>query len=158
MKIRIFAGLVGAILLADTVQAQPREVEPSDLRACRNEMSEAKRLRCYDLALDTALGVDEKLMARREEFRRGRFGLPVDDTGMRLTELQATVSRVDEDLRRGGVILALDNGQVWQLLSDGGLRTSYRPGMTVVITESRMGGYRLRVPEKTGFRGIARIR
>lgn len=121
-------------------------------------MDEAKRLSCYDQALDRVLGVDSDLLVKREDFRRGRFGLPVGDAGLRLTELTATVSSVDDDARRGEVVLALDNGQVWQLLSDGGLRAMYKAGMTVVISESRMGGYRLRVPNKTGFRGIIRIR
>lgn len=158
MKFPLIFTFAGAAMLANTAQARQADGSLSDLRVCRDEMDDSKRLRCFDRALDVVLGVDEKLVAKREEFRKGRFGLPVDDSGMRLTELQATVSHADEDLRRGGVVLALDNGQVWQLLSDGGLRTSYRPGMTVVISEGRMGGYRLRVPDKTGFRGVVRIR
>lgn len=157
MKFTLIAAFAGAAVLASPAQAQQTGAPLSDLRICRDEMDDSKRLRCFDRALDTVFGVDEKLVAKREEFRKGRFGLPVDDSGMRLTELQATVSQADENLRRGGVILTLDNGQVWQLLSDGGLRTSYRPGMTVVISEGRMGGYRLRVPDKTGFKGVLRI-
>lgn len=158
MRLPILATLAGAAFLGSSVQAQQAGVSLSDLRICREEMDDSKRLRCFDRALDTVLGVDEKLGAKREEFRKGRFGLPIDDTGMRLTELQATVSQADEDLRRGSVVLTLDNGQAWQLLSDGGLQMSFRPGMTVVISEGRMGGYRLRVPDKTGFRGVLRIR
>lgn len=128
------------------------------LLACRQIDDGGDRLACFDRAMDTLYGVDEALAERRAEQKQARFGLPVDDKGMQLTELEAVVTEVDENLRFGRVLIALDNGQVWQLLSSGGLRARLKPGMQVVISESGTGGYRVRVPEKTGFKGVIRVR
>lgn len=155
------AGFLALVQTASVVSAQsgsPPAVLLEDLKVCQAEMSDAKRLRCYDARLDDALGVDEALSARREQFRRDRFGLPVDDSGLQMTKLEATVRAVDQDLRRNTTVLELDNGQVWQLQSDGGLRATFQPGMAVIISEKAMGGYRIRIPEKAGFRGASRIR
>ncbi len=138
--------------------AQDMPAPESSIEECRAIGSDSKRLRCYDAALDALYGVDEELQAKREEYRRDRFGLPVDDSGMQLTELEAIVTEVDEDLRSGITAIALDNGQVWQLNSTGGLRARFRPGMNVVISESGTGGYRIRIPDKSGFKGVNRIR
>ena len=128
------------------------------LETCRAEMSDAKRLRCYDQALDTALGVDEKIVAKREEFKRQRFGLPVDDNGMRMLELEATIRSVDVNMRKDITVIELDNGQMWQLTASGGLRNGFEPGAKVIVTDSGVSGYRIRIPDKTGFRGIIRVR
>lgn len=152
----ISACVVG--LSALPVSAQETAAANSALEECRAIGSDSKRLKCYDAALDAIYGVDEELQAKREEYRRDRFGLPVDDSGMQLTELEAVVAEVDENIRTGATSIALDNGQVWQLNSTGGLRASFRPGMTVIISESGTGGYRIRIPEKTGFKGVNRVR
>ena len=144
-------------LLPVAAQAQ----DPSDgakLLECRAVAKGSDRLKCYDAALDEMYGVDEELQAKREKDKRDRFGLPVDDDGLQLTELTATITEVDANMRFGTTTIALDNGQAWQLLSSGGLRTTMRTGMTVTISESRTGGYRLRVEDKNGFRGVTRVR
>ena len=145
-------------LVAFPAGAQDVAGAASALEECRAIGSDSKRLQCYDAALDAMYGVNEELQAKRAQYRRDRFGLPVDDNGTQLTELEAIVSEVDEDLRTGAVTVALDNGQVWQLNSTGGLRARFRPGMTVVINESGTGGYRIRIPDKTGFKGVNRVR
>lgn len=150
------AGLTVATLVPATLHAQA--VPALDLTECRAIGSDEKRLECYDRELDSFYGVDEALEEKRAAYRRERFGLPTDDSGMQLTELEATVAAVDADMRTGVTILALDNGQQWQLTSSGGLRTTFKPGMTVIISESGTGGYRVRVPDKTGFKGIVRSR
>lgn len=156
-RLPITIGLAAALL---TAPALARDAEPGKamLEECRAIGSDSKRLKCYDAALDAIYGVDEKLEAARAEYRRDRFGLPVDDSGTQLTELEAVISEVDENIRNGLTSIALDNGQVWQLTSTGGLRTRMKPGMTVVIAESGTGGYRLSVPEKTGFKGVVRVK
>lgn len=148
-------GLVASVAVAQS--PTPATLTPA-LEACRAEMNDGKRLRCYDQALDTALGVDEKIVARREEFKRERFGLPVDDNGMRMLELESTVRAVDVNMRRDLTTIELDNGQVWRLTSSGGLRASFDPGTKVVVTDSGVSGYRIRIPGKTGFKGIIRVR
>lgn len=151
-------GLIVAALVAFPAAASAQDGGSQALLECREIGSDKDRLRCYDEALDAQYGVSEELKEKRAQYRRDRFGLPVDDSGMRMTELEAVVSGVDEDLRSGMITFGLDNGQVWRLTSSGGLRARIKPGMTVIISESGMGGYRVRVPEKTGFKGVIRVR
>ncbi len=145
------------MLLAVPASAQESSTDAT-LKECRAIGSDSKRLRCYDRTLDELYGVDEELQEKRAEYKRERFGLPVDDSGNRLTELEAAITEVDENLRTGVTFIALENGQVWQLLSSGGLRARFRNGQKVTITESRTGGYRLRLENRKGFKGVKRIR
>jgi hypothetical protein len=144
-------------MTATAQTGEPAQLGPA-LQVCRGEADDSRRLACYDQVLDRVLGVDPALVATREAYRRERFGLPVDSDGSRMTELTTTIAAVDEDIRRGTSVVTLENGQVWSLLSGGGLRASMKPGMTVSISASGIGGYRLRVPGKPGFRGVARVR
>lgn len=153
------SSVVALSLIAVPVFAQASDREAAEpLMVCRVIDDRSDRLECFDRAMDTLYGVDEVLAKRRDEQRQARFGLPVDDQGMQMTELTAVITEVDEDLRSDRISIALDNGQVWRLLSSGGLRTRFKPGMQVVISESGTGGYRVRLPEKTGFKGVARVR
>ena len=138
--------------------SQDASLPAESLQECREIDGGAERLECYDSALDAIYGIDENVEAKRAEYRRKRFGLASDEQGMEITELTATVSRVDEDLRTRATIVELENGQAWQLTSTGGLRARFVPGLTVVISESGTGGYRIRIPGKTGFKGVNRIR
>ena len=149
--------LSGMALLAWNAAAASAQDSDAALQECRAIGDDAARLTCYDKALDAQFGVDQALEAKRAQNRRDRFGLPVDSSGLQLTELEAIVAEVDEDLRTGSTLIVLDNGQVWQLTGGGGLRARMKPGMTVVISESGTGGYRLRVPDKPGFKGITRV-
>lgn len=151
-------GLIFAACLAVPSIAMAQEAPGKDLLDCRAIGGDKDRLECYDQALDTQYGVDEVLQEKRAEYRRERFGLPVDGTGIQITEMEAVVTAVDADLRTNITVIALDNGQEWRLTSNGGLRTPFKTGMTVVISESRTGGYRVRVPGKTGFKGIVRLK
>lgn len=152
------SGLVFAACLSLPALAMAQEAPSQDLLECRAIGSDKDRLRCYDRALDEQYGVDEELQEKRAQYRREKFGLPVDDSGFQLTELEATIADVESDMRTGQTTIALDNGQHWRLTSNGGLRATMKPGMAVVISESGTGGYRIRVPEKTGFRGVVRVR
>ncbi len=156
-RMLILSSLLGTLAALPASAQEVPNASPA-LEECRAIGSDSDRLRCYDTALDAIYGVDEELEAKREQFRRDRFGLPVGDNGVQLTALEATVAAVDENIRTGIIVVTLDNGQVWQLTSTGGLRARFRPGMAVVISESGTGGYRIRIPEKTGFRGVNRIR
>jgi|TARA_R110000751_G_scaffold2018_11_gene9296 hypothetical protein len=135
-----------------------QEAPSPALLDCRAIGSDDDRLECYDEALDAQYGVDEELVEKRAKYRRERFGLPVDSSGMRMTELEATVAEVDANLRTRQTTVALDNGQVWQVLSTGGLRAQFKPGQSVTISESATGGYRIRIADKKGFKGVARVR
>ncbi|MBO9503496.1 hypothetical protein J7348_02560 [Qipengyuania flava] len=135
-----------------------QETPSKDLLDCRAIGSDDDRLACYDAALDAQYGVDEELVEKRKEYRRQRFGLPVDSSGARMTELEAIVAAVDSNLRTRQTTVALDNGQEWQVLSTGGLRAQFKPGQSVTISESATGGYRIRIADKKGFKGVSRVR
>lgn len=152
------SGLLFATLVTIPVAVAAQEAPSSAILECRAIGSDEDRLRCYDKALDDQYGVDEELQEQRAEYRRQRFGLPVDSSGFEITELEASIAGVDSDMRTGVTTIALDNGQHWRLTSTGGLRVMMRPGMQVVISESGTGGYRLRVPDKTGYKGVVRVR
>lgn len=151
-------GLLFATLASIPAALAAQEAPSSAILECRAIGSDEDRLRCYDKALDDQYGVDEALQEKRVEYRRQRFGLPVDSSGFQITELESTISGVESDMRTGVTTIALENGQHWRLTSTGGLRVTMRPGMPVVISESGTGGYRLRVPEKTGYKGVVRVR
>lgn len=151
-------GILAAGCLAIPSVAAAQDPAAPGLLECRAIGNDKDRLECYDRALDDQYGVDEELQEKRAQYRRERFGLPVDDSGIQLTELEANIAAVDADMRTGQTTIALDNGQQWRLTSNGGLRATFRPGMPVVISESGTGGYRIRIPEKTGFKGVVRIR
>lgn len=151
-------GILAAACLAAPSVAAGQAAASQDLLDCRAIGSDKDRLECYDRALDEQYGVDEALQEQRAQYRRERFGLPVDDSGNQLTELEANVAGVEADMRSGQTTIALDNGQQWRLTSSGGLRATFKPGMAVVISESGTGGYRIRIPEKTGFKGVIRVR
>ena len=152
------AGLAAMCTLAFPAVTSAQD-EPSEaLLDCRAIGSDDERLAGYDRALDTQYGVDEELQEKRQQYRRERFGLPVDSSGARMAELTATIAAVDANLRTGQTTIALDNGQVWQVLSSGGLRARFRVGSEVTISESATGGYRVRIADKTGFKGVTRIR
>ena len=137
-------GLAAICTLAFPAVTSAQDAPSEALLDCRAIGSDDERLACYDQALDTQYGVDEELQEKRRQYRRERFGLPVDSSGSRMAELTATI--------------ALDNGQVWQVLSSGGLRARFRVGLEVTISESATGGYRVRIADKTGFKGVTRIR
>lgn len=159
MQSKPIFGFMTLLGLAASAQAQDRPAAQADvgLEQCRAIGNDSDRLECYDTALDRIYGVDEELQAKRQEHRRDRFGLPTDSSGFQLTELEATVVEVKEDMSTRTVFIALDNGQVWQLLSTGGLRASFKSGMAVVISESGTGGYRIRIHDKPGFKGVKRV-
>ncbi len=151
-------GLIVAACLSFPAMVSAQDAPSQAILECRAIGSDKERLNCYDKALDDQYGVDEELQEKRAQHRRERFGLPVGDSGVQLTELEASVAAVDANLRSGVTIIALDNGQQWRLTSSGGLRSQFKPGMSVVISESGTGGYRIRVPDKNGFRGVVRVR
>lgn len=151
-------GLIFAALLWVPAAIAAQDMPSSAVLDCRAIGSDKDRLKCYDKALDDQFGVDEALQEKRAEYRRERFGLPVDSDGFQITELEANITGVESDMRTGVTTIALDNGQHWRMTSTGGLRISMKPGMPVVISESGTGGYRLRVPEKTGYKGVIRVR
>jgi hypothetical protein len=152
------SGLIVAACISLPATLSAQDAPSRAILECRAIGSDKDRLQCYDDALEDHYGVDEELQEKRAQYRRERFGLPVDGSGLQLTELKASVSGVEADLRTNQTTIALDNGQHWRLTSSGGLRTQFKPGMNVVISESGTGGYRIRIVDRNGFKGVVRVR
>lgn len=126
---------------------------------CRGVMNKDDRLACFDRTAMVVFGPDEALEQRRAEHERSQFGAGRrEDRGGELREITASIRAIEDDLRTGEGVIVLDNGQVWQFLSDGRLATVLRSGMPVTIGRSSFGGYRLTVSGKQGFRGVRRLK
>lgn len=159
MRLPILATLAGAAFLGSSVQAQQAGVSLSDLRICREEMDDSKRLRCFDRAAMAVFGADEALERRRAEHERSQFGaVRGEEREGELREIAALATSVEEDIRTGEGVVMLDNGQVWQFLPDGRHAAPLRAGMSVTIARSAFGGYRLTVAGGRGFRGVRRLK
>lgn len=159
MKFSFVVALASVACLASAASAQQAGAPFSDFRACRDEMDDSKRLRCFDRAAMAVFGPDEALDRRRAEHERSQFGAVRGEEGEgELREIAAVASSVEEDIRTGEGLVVLENGQVWQFLPDGRHAAPLRAGMSVMIARSAFGGYRLTVPGKQGFRGVRRLK
>lgn len=149
-------GLMVAAILAIPVPLRAQETPDitDDVLACREIDRDKKRLECFDDVLDRNFGPDPRLEDRRE----AQFGLPQQDSGRDSEELRATIAEVQIDQKFGTIILALDNGQVWQATSAGNLRSGFKVGREVTISKGRFGGFRLQIDGRKGFRGVKRLR
>ena len=151
------AALSAVILVALTTSpsllAQERPNVTDAMLKCREIDRNRSRLKCFDEALDEVFGRDEEIQERRE----ASFGLPEDETGD-ADALVATISEVVVDQKFGTIVIALDNGQVWQATSSGNLKRGIRAGRQATITSGSFGSFRLTVEGAKGFRGVKRIR
>ena len=143
---------------ASSASAQDAGQGNSALEQCRLIGDESERLGCYDRALDAMYGVDEELEQARVEAKADRFGLRNDDGGLENSELVGTISEVQSNIKYGTTVIALDNGQVWQVLDQGILRARFQTGDTVTIGKSALGGFRLRMEGRQGYRSVKRLR
>jgi hypothetical protein len=115
---RILSPLFGAValsILAHPVLAQ------SDSHPCAQILPPGERLACYDQAFG-APAAEAQSVATTEKARE-LFGLSGKETQARLPEqmrtptvdeIEGTITRISID-GRGGRVLTLDNGQVWQI-------------------------------------------
>lgn len=159
MNFSLIVAFAGAAMLASAAQSQQAGVPLSEFRACRDEMDDSKRLRCFDRAAAAVFGPDEALDRRRAEHERSQFGaVRGEEREGEMREITAVASSVEEDIRTGEGVVVLENGQVWQFLPDGRHAAPLRAGISVTIARSGFGGYRLTVPGKRGFRGVRRLK
>ncbi|TMM48744.1 hypothetical protein [Qipengyuania marisflavi] len=154
------ATLALAPLAALTAQIAHAQTQPADspLLPCRAIEKKSDRLECYDRAMDAVYGVDQALMQQREESRRNNFGDADAAQEDRATEITATITNMDYDQRYDILQIELDNGQVWRATSLGALRNGFERGQVVLIKKSGLGGYKLTMEGRNGFRGVQRVR
>ena len=157
MRIARLVVLAGLLLPGSTMLlAQARTQDP--MLECRGIGNKAERLDCYDKGMDAIYGVDEELVAQREERAKRKFGLPEGDNGLEMTEMTAKIANVYNDMKFNQMLIELDNGQLWRTTSTGSLRSAIRPGREATIGPGLVGGYRIRVKGGNGFRGVIRIK
>lgn len=115
---RILSPILGAVAL--TLLTHPAQAQ-SDSHPCAAILPPAERLACYDQAFG-APAAEAQSVATTEKARE-LFGLSGKETQARLPEpmrtptvdeIEGTITRISVD-GRGGRVLTLDNGQVWQI-------------------------------------------
>ena len=141
-------------LVASNASAQDNEELSERVLECRDIANDRARVKCYDAALDNVFGRDPEV----EEGREAIFGLPESSTSSTGSELVAEITALDEDPIYRRFQFTLDNGQVWQSTSTGSLKWGFRVGQKVTIRISSLGGYRLYIEGRRGFRGVKRVR
>ena len=145
-------GLTAAASAQETSNALEQKVT-----ACRAVDRDKARLKCFDDALNSVLGVDTALEERRQERKSADFGKP-DDGESAVEELSATIAEARYDPNTGQTAIRLDNGQVWLTTSTGSIRRGFDQGRAITIRPGTIGGYRLTIDGKPGFAGVKRIR
>ncbi|WP_324828256.1 hypothetical protein [Qipengyuania zhejiangensis] len=141
---------------AAMAQDQAAPAANAALEACRAIEKDNRRLECYDAAMDALYGVDEELVTQREQVREDRFGLQSSENSLEPDSIEATISEVAADVRTGSVIVALDNGQIWDTTSNGSIKWRLKVGQRVTIAPGPFSGYRLRIEGVTGYQGVRR--
>lgn len=146
--------ILGAALGVLTMQAAPAWAAPT-LEQCRALQDAQARLACYD-AISAPAPVDP--VARAEEQKKN-FGLTerrkAPEERAEAEEIQATISNI-----RGGSsgpILELDNGNAWQVTTNGNLQHYLAAGQVVTIKRGALSGYRLHADGVNGMETVRRI-
>lgn len=159
VKIGPFIGLAVFAVALTPAHAQEASADLSaKVLACRELDRDKDRLKCFDAAMVSVFGENVQLEARREERREADFGMPDADDDGRKNELVATIARVESDPQGIMTIIHLDNGQAWQTTSVGSLRRGFKEGIKATIRPGSVGGFRITIEGKNGFRGVKRVR
>lgn len=158
--------LMLVLLAAGTPHVFAEEDISSDrLLACASLRENMERLACYDrLAARISTGADEGVSSAPAPLPEEMFGLSVAaaDKGRSqaaverrgLDSITAQVVSVQER-RPAGVLLELDNGQMWRQLDDKPLLI--KEGDSVKISRGALGSFRLTAPSGRGAR-VRRVR
>lgn len=134
-----------------------------DVYACAAIGDDAERLACYDSAvgrLKQAEATGEIRTVTRqdvEEVQRDSFGLSLPSLP-RLMGSNDEISEVTRQVERvstapdGGIIVTLDNGQVWQQIGTKALYLRDPAGQTATIKRAALGSYRMKIANGRTFR------
>jgi hypothetical protein len=144
----VFVPAITVALLSVAGPARPAEHEavPSALKKCAAESDSARRLACFDaeMARLAALPPAAPPPTPEEKFgARGDLRRDIEQQGRAgeapLRKLEATVAAI-ATRPGGGLVVTLDNGQVWQQLVAGeGFRL--KAGEKVTLEPGALGSY-----------------
>lgn len=151
--------ILGATAGVLALQAQAALAAPT-LDQCRALQDPQARLACYDaISAPPVLPPAPVEPAARREEQTKNFGLTeqqkAPEQRAEVEEVQATISGVRNG--RSGPILELDNGQTWQVGTDGNLHQWLKTGQVVTIKRGLLSGYRLRADGVTGMEKAQRL-
>lgn len=138
---------------------------------CRAITDPAARLACYDAqvaAVQTAQQSRDVRIVDREqmrETRRGLFGFSLGNLGIfgggdrdeaenraeEVTEIQAMIRSASYN-RDGGVVMTLDNDQVWVQTDSRPVALTPRAGQNVRIRRAALGSFMASVENRPGIR------
>jgi hypothetical protein len=130
------------------LSASSLAIAQSDAHPCASILPPAERLACYDEAFG-APAAEAQSIATTEQARE-LFGLSGKETQERLPEpmrvptvdeIEGTITKISID-GRGGRVLTLDNGQVWQI-TEVTRRGPTQVGDVVQVRKGALGSHNL---------------
>lgn len=146
----------------------------NDVLRCGAIADDTARLRCFDGLIPDARKSEAERRVEAEAKAKADFGLtatqrndqfkrdhPEKQARQRIEPernllVEATIAGFD--MGPYGAMFTLDNGQIWQTNSFGGLSTVPRIGQKVTIESGPLGGYRLTLEGKAREVGVKRVK
>ncbi len=144
-------GTLALLSLPGLTQAQ------SGGHPCAAILPPAERLECYDQAFGAPAVAAQSAASTAQA--KELFGLSVKQTQTRLPEpmraptvdeIESSITRISTD-DRGGRVLTLDNGQVWQI-TRATIRGQMKVGDIVRVEKGALGSHNLVTPAGVGLK------
>lgn len=174
INIKLVSGVVATALIMPAAfaedRSEPRPAALVKLVDCRSIADDARRLACYDLAvnaIDKAEREKELVVVDRGQIRKARrslFGLTLpnlgifgsrDDAGAPdeegVTRIETTIARAMQD-PMGKWIMILPDGARWLQIDSRDVPRSPRAGMPIVIRRAAMGSFLAKVDGQIAIR------
>ncbi|WOF43948.1 hypothetical protein KNJ79_03055 [Sphingopyxis indica] len=165
--------VMGGLIALSSPNATAQDLA-NDVVRCGEIDQEAARLRCFDALIPEARKSEVQRQAEAAAKSKADFGLtaiqrneaaqrkhPKEKSGQRVSHegnLRIEAAIADLDMSPYGTVFVLDNNQVWQTTSFGGLSTVPRIGQKVTVESGPLGGYRLTLAGKTREVGVKRVK
>ena len=135
--------LMGAIWHVIPVLAQAESL-PASVRACRSETDSLRRLACFDretARFDVPMTSAEPSAPTPETSRQ-----PERPASKESAVARARVVNVSVDHWPDGLVVHLDNGQIWEQVQAAAVQPHLRVGDTITIEKRVLGTYWLNTP------------
>ena len=167
-------GFLSAAWTLALTSAHAAQTMADNVVRCAELADDKARLRCFDQLVPDARKSEEERKAEIAAKAQADFGLNAAQINLKgkrehpnreqrehFTEsenlrVEATIAALD--ISPYGTIFMLNNGQVWQTTSFGGLNTVPHIGQKVTVQSGTLGGYRLTLEGKTREVGVKRIK
>ena len=168
MATRMWCGVTAALLSTPAIaQRTPPPAAPTakpiaQLNACRGETDAARRLACYDRAVDAlaaATASNDVVVVERQEVRRARkglFGFTLPSVGFLTgrkdsaedtadaSELVTTIT-TSRSLGYDKWRFTVEGGGTWDTVESSSAFAEPRPGRKVTLTKGTLGAYYAKV-------------